>query len=338
MKIQHLRFFVAVVDCGGVVRAAERLRMSQPSISAGLKALEEELRQPLFRRGGAGRSLRPTPKALHFYADAREILRQCDVARARFTIDEPRPNKFRIGVLQTIASHDIAAFSSALMLRDPDLRLQVWEGGAIRVGEWLRQARIDAAWTIVDKDAANARVFWHEPFVVLSPRTHPFATGAHAKLSIRDLEGQPVILRLGCEAKRGQLWPESIRIRVVARAERDELALRLVGQGLGIAIAPLSLAANDVVARSMEGLEAKRSVGLKWRTDLPHDILATALDAISTVRRANIAACLPAAITEGPADTGERLSAADGQTKRASGRPPRSYARSANSSSKARRP
>jgi DNA-binding transcriptional LysR family regulator len=160
MKLQHLRFFIAVVDCGGVVRAAERLRISQPSISAGLKALEEELGQSLFRRRGAGRSLRPTPKALRFYDDAREILRRCGVARARFTTDEPRLRKLRIGVLQTIASYDVATFSSALTLHNPDLRLQVWEGGAIRVGEWLRQGRIDATWTIVDKDAGNARVLW----------------------------------------------------------------------------------------------------------------------------------------------------------------------------------
>jgi DNA-binding transcriptional LysR family regulator len=297
MKIQHLRFFVAVVDCGGVVRAAERLRISQPSISAGLKALQEELGQPLFRRQGAGRSLRPTPKALRFYRDAREILRQCDVARARFTTDEPRVSKLRIGVLQTIASYDVAAFSSALTLHNPELRLQVWEGGAIRVAEWLRQARIDAAWTIVDRDAENTRVLWQEPFVVLSSRTHAFATGAHTKLSIADLEGQPVILRLGCEAKRGRLWPEGTRIRVVARAERDELALRLVSQGFGIAIAPLSLAANDVVARSMEGLEAERSVGLRWRTELRDEILATVLDAILTVRRENVVGCLPAYMT-----------------------------------------
>ena len=297
MKIQHLRFFIAVVDCGGVVRAAERLRISQPSISAGLKALEEELGQPLLRRRGGGRSLRPTPKGLRFYGDAREILRQCDVARARFTTDEPRPSKLRIGVLQTIASHDVAAFSSALTLQNPDLRLQVWEGGLIRVGEWLRQARIDAAWTIVDKDAGNARVLWQEPFVVLSSQTHPFATGAHTKLSVADLEGQPVVLRTRLRSEAGQLWPESTRIRVVARAERDELALRLVSQGLGIAIAPLSLATNDVVARSMEGLDAKRSVGLRWRTEVRDNILATVLDAISTVRRENIAGCLPAYIT-----------------------------------------
>jgi DNA-binding transcriptional LysR family regulator len=282
MKLQHLRFFIAVVDCGGVVRAAERLRISQPSISAGLKALEEELGQTLFRRQGAGRSLLPTPKALRFYDDAREILRQCNVARARFKTNEPRLRKLRIGVLQTIASYDVATLSSALTLHNPDLRLQVWEGGVIRVGEWLRQGRIDAAWTIVDKDAGNARVLWQEPFVVLSSRTHPFAMGDHTKLSVADLDGQPGVLRLGCEAKRGRLWPESARIRVVARAERDELALRLVSQGLGIAIAPLSLAANDVVARSMEGLDAKRSIGL----------------AISTVRRENIAGCLPAYITD----------------------------------------
>jgi hypothetical protein len=34
----------------------------------------------------------------------------------------------------------------------------VWEGGAIRVGEWLRQARIDAAWTIVDKAATSCLI------------------------------------------------------------------------------------------------------------------------------------------------------------------------------------
>lgn len=93
MKLQHLRFFIAVVDCGGVVRAAERLRISQPSISVGLKALEEELGQSLFRRQGAGRGLLPTPKALRFYDDAREILRQCNVAKARFKTDEPRPRR-----------------------------------------------------------------------------------------------------------------------------------------------------------------------------------------------------------------------------------------------------
>ena len=161
--------------------------------------------------------------------------------------------------------------------------------GCVR-GESMRLGRLSTK--------TPARPVYSGKIVVLSSRTHPFATGDHTKLSVADLEGQPVVLRLGCEAKRGRLWPESTRIRVVARAERDDLALRLVSQGLGIAIAPLSLAANDVIARSMEGLDAKRSIGLRWRTEVRNDILATVLDAISTVRRENIASCLPAYITD----------------------------------------
>jgi DNA-binding transcriptional LysR family regulator len=50
MKRQHLRFFVAAVDCGGVVKAAERLRVSQPAASAGLKARARTRQTALLTR------------------------------------------------------------------------------------------------------------------------------------------------------------------------------------------------------------------------------------------------------------------------------------------------
>ena len=83
MKLQHLRFFVAAVDCGGVVKAAERLRVSQPAVSAGLRALEQELGKPLLERKGPGRRTRPTAKAIEFHKEAVEILRKCEAARAQ---------------------------------------------------------------------------------------------------------------------------------------------------------------------------------------------------------------------------------------------------------------
>src|SRR5215470_17035752 len=103
MKLQHLRFFVSVVDCGGVVKAAERLRVSQPAISAALKSLEQELGRPLFEPSVRGKSVRPTPRALAFYDDAREILRSCEVAHAKFRQKDAPSAKLRIGVLQTIS-------------------------------------------------------------------------------------------------------------------------------------------------------------------------------------------------------------------------------------------
>lgn len=72
-------------------------------------------------------------------------------------------------------------------------------------------------------------------------------------------------------------------MRIVARTERDELALRLVAEGLGIAIAPQSLATDAVVVRHVKGIDAVRSIGLKWRADLKDEILGAVLDASSSI-------------------------------------------------------
>jgi DNA-binding transcriptional LysR family regulator len=283
MKLQHLRFFVAVVDCGGVVRAAERLRLSQPAISAALKVLERDLGEPLFEATGKGRRVRPNARALDFYRDAVDILRKCDTARARFRQKQSSSTKLRVGVLQTIASRQLAAFSSALTRGRPQLILQIREAGPIRLQEWLRSGQIDVAWTVIDRAGKNVRALWQETFVVFAGRAHRFARNPRSALSFSDLEGESLILRGACEMPRGRLWPEGLGMRIVARTERDELAMRLVAEGLGIAIAPQTLATDAVISRHVKGMDTVRSIGLKWRADLNDEILSTVLDALSSI-------------------------------------------------------
>lgn len=281
MKLQHLRFFAAVVDCGGVVKAAERLNVSQPAVSTGIKSLERVLGQPLFERSGAGRHVRPTAKGLEFHKNAVEILRKCETARAQFLRRDAQPAKLRIGLLKTIASHQVASVARGFQSSRPDLQLRFREGGAIQLREWLRRGHIDVAWTVLDKSGDNARQLWREPFVVLAGAGHRLARNARARLSWSDLDGEDLILRACCEMPRGRLWPESVQMRVVARAERDELALKLVEEGLGIAIAPRSLANESVVVRLLQDSEVNRSIGLRWRKDLAEGTLTTVLDAFS---------------------------------------------------------
>ena len=50
MDLRQLRSFATVVDCGSFTRAAEQLSISQPSVSAHIRQLEEELRERLFLR------------------------------------------------------------------------------------------------------------------------------------------------------------------------------------------------------------------------------------------------------------------------------------------------
>ena len=111
MKIQNIRFFAAVIECGGVTQAAEQLRISQPAVSAGLKALERELGEPLFDRSGGRRRMVSTPKSRLFSPQARDILIRCDSAVNDFRCAEARTPTVRVGVLRTI-SVDSVTFST----------------------------------------------------------------------------------------------------------------------------------------------------------------------------------------------------------------------------------
>jgi DNA-binding transcriptional LysR family regulator len=106
------------------------------------------------------------------------------------------------------------------------------------------------------------------------------------------LDGEPLVLRSACELKEGGLRETGLSMRIAAKVERDDLALRLVAQGIGIAIAPRSLATADIVALPVADLGLDRSIGLKWRPDLPQETVATVLDTLSSLRPATGGAAL----------------------------------------------
>jgi len=283
MKIQHLRFLTAVVDYGGVIKAAERLHLSQPSISAGLKALEQELGRPLFDRSAqANRPLRLTPAGRRFYLNALEILRQCNVARADFLGETDEPRRIRVGILDTLPQEVIVSMLRVLGKREPNVQIDLWEGSAERVAGWFAQERIDVAWTNVNDLTPNSRVLWREPLVAVVAPKHPFAK-VRGHIAIRDLENQPFVHRSRCELDaigRAQLKAAGVTLRVTARAEREDLAFRMIRSGKVITLAPKSLVPDDLVAVMVSGLTVARSIGLEWREKFDPLLLAIFIDAM----------------------------------------------------------
>jgi len=79
MEIDQLTTFVAVATVGGFHRAAETLRVSQPAVSARIKALEDSLGSPLFARSRSGLTLTEAGRILRPYAE--QLLKTASQAR-----------------------------------------------------------------------------------------------------------------------------------------------------------------------------------------------------------------------------------------------------------------
>jgi len=199
MKLQHLRYLVAVVEYGGVIKAAERLHVSQPSVSAGLKVLEQELSGSLFDRSQSGnRPLRLTAAGQRFYHDALDILKRCDAARTNFEGKACGQTRVRIGVLDTLAPVITAEMYKLLEQRDAQTQFDLWEGSANRIAGWLAQDRVALNLTNVNDLMPEARVLWREPLVAAFSPNHPLSHLGRT-LSIRDLADLPFVHRSRCE-------------------------------------------------------------------------------------------------------------------------------------------
>ena len=81
MNLRHLRTFIAIVDAGGVARAATRLHMTQPTASRQVEALETEFGVPLFDR--IGRRVRLTSEGEDLLLRGRRLLAEADAMGER---------------------------------------------------------------------------------------------------------------------------------------------------------------------------------------------------------------------------------------------------------------
>ena len=114
MELYQLRGFVTVAELGHLTRAAERLHVSQPALSAQIRSLEETLGVTLFERGSSGMAL--TAAGRHLLTPAREIVARAAALR---------------GLAQSLHG-DVAGRVSVGTLADPDV---------LRLGEMLALAR-----------------------------------------------------------------------------------------------------------------------------------------------------------------------------------------------------
>ena len=110
IETYQLRYFLAVVETGSFTKAAERVFVTQPTLSAGIKKLETTLNSKLFDRSAKRVFL--TESGTRFVPHAKSILYQLNLAESEIQATD-RPQLLRLGILMTIPAYVIDYLSKS---------------------------------------------------------------------------------------------------------------------------------------------------------------------------------------------------------------------------------
>ena len=172
MDERRLRYFLAVVDEGGVTRAAAALHVAQPSLSQALRALERELGVELFHR--AGRGLRLSSAGEAFAGQARQVLVAMDAARGAVAqVSALLAGTLHLAALATLAVDPLATLIGRFRLAHPGVTVRVHEpDGAADVGARVRDGACElglAHLPLRDQDLLPTPLGEQELMFVLPP-------------------------------------------------------------------------------------------------------------------------------------------------------------------------
>jgi len=289
IKLKDLRYLVAVADTGHFGRAAERCFVSQPTLSAQLKKLEEYLGVPLVER--QPRKALLTPAGAEIVARARRIVEASDevvsIAQAH---REPLAGRLRVAFLPTIGPYLLPMVAPKLRKELPRLELMLYEYQTATMLERLRSGDIDMGILAlpVEMDGLAARALYDEPFVVAAPNDHPLA--ARKQLKISDLQGVTLLLLEDGHCLRDQALDVCNRIAVHEkqdfRATSIETLRQMVASGAGVTLMPelatrgSHAAPRGLVFRPFVKPIPTRSIGAVWRKSSPRTL---AIDAVARV-------------------------------------------------------
>jgi LysR family transcriptional regulator, hydrogen peroxide-inducible genes activator len=295
LKLKDLRYLVALADERHFGRAAQRSFVSQPTLSAQLKKLEEYLGVPLIERNPNRVTL--TEAGEQIVQRARRILEASDevVTLARSHRD-PLAGKLRVALLPTIGPYLLPRVSREIRKALPRLELRLYEYQTEQILEKLQAGQIDVGVLAlpVPLDGLESRPLYDEPFTVALPEHHRLAKKTHLK--VEDLKDESLLLLEDGHCLRDQALEVCSRVGVQEkqdfRATSLETLRQMVATGAGVTLLPELASrgaygsARGVVLRPFVKPAPMRHVGAVWRKTTARQ---PAIEALCKVVEANAA-------------------------------------------------
>jgi DNA-binding transcriptional LysR family regulator len=281
VELAWLRTWIEVVDSGGFARAAARMHLSQPRVSARVASLERALGCVLIER--RMRPLTLTDDGQRLLPRARRIVTEMDdtVSDMRATAGS-FTGKLAVASFASASSEFLPDLLMELRRSHPLLEIAVLDGDVQVIDDWLSDRRAAVALRPLRPEPAEHtlihRGIWREPFVVLAPPEHPLL--AADSIGLDDVAAYPVITigdPLGDPSLGYEAWSamQASRIEpsagVVSHQPTTLAAMVRAGHGIGLvnSLAAAMVRTDGLEVRELASQHLYRDVGLWWHSERP---------------------------------------------------------------------
>lgn len=254
MNIQKLDYFITIAETGNLTKAAQKLYVSQPSLSQYLKRLEASLGVELFDRTSS--PLRLTYSGELYYKYALECRRREEnIIKELSDIQEGEKGRLRLGLALWRGSALLPEVLPRYREQFPDVKIELMEGRSAMLRNALLNDEIDVAVMNIPRtmnyEDLVCDVFMEEHIMLAMPEKHPAAQEAiklhkgkkgYPEIPVGVLNSLPVIM-----TKHGQnLTYETTRILELNQIKAEVLletanlttAINLVAEGMGCTFVP----------------------------------------------------------------------------------------------------
>lgn len=242
MTLQQLEYILAVNQFRHFAKAAEYCRVTQPTLSAMIQKLEDELDTKIFDR--SRQPICPTPIGIHIIEQARNVLVQ--TSRIKNIIEEEKHSltgTFKLGILPTIAPYLLPRFFPQLMKKYLELDIRVVEMKTNDIKKALQAGEIDAGIvaSLAGMEEFQETSLFYEQYFAYVARENPLSTNEVIRTS--DLTNEQLWLLDEGHCFRDQL----VRFCQLKAARASQLAyhlgsmetfMRMVESGKGITFIP----------------------------------------------------------------------------------------------------
>ena len=193
MELRHLRYFVALADCLNFTRAAERVHVTQSTLSHQIRQLEDEVGSALFER--IGKRVVMTEAGERFIEHATRALREVDQGLGALKgQSQDLAGEVRVGATHTFNLGFIPECVALFLSRHPTAKVVVQELSADDIGARLNSGALDLG---IAYRPAEASDLWFEPLyneemVLVVSKEHPLAK--RKRIRMVELHGRRLVM------------------------------------------------------------------------------------------------------------------------------------------------